>query len=383
MQKRFFLAALAAVALTMGFTACDDDDDVDAGKYEMNVFLRLDHVSSDEDESEQIFETYINSLGITDQEEMIVAIQGKDSLDCVNTVTERCAKAEAQLNGQQWSDVTAISVSIDAVKNSTLLYSKTFGTSSSNGKDFEIKQFGPDVSNRGGHSVKDMFVQCQNEKWDWSSFHSKWKYLHTYFNPIDLNRGAGGKYVYAMFDHFTETSFKDLRTYVINNDTQRLNQYIADVLILVSDSYHGDFHEFTYNGATYKYAHGIYNDPVMWDMNMGAGGPYLHLFYSTDATHFQRVIDIDMSLIAYCEDSNWSWFKYHDFTIDEIGRGNWRYSEFVKAVRYNNGNVTFERADGDFNQSAGGAFIHMRADYISFDELRNNEFDENGNVIKD
>jgi len=378
MNKRFFLAALSAVALTMGFTACDDDN-VDAGKYEMNVFLRLDQVSSDEDESKQIFETYITALGITDQEEMTVTIQGKDSLDCVNTVTEKCAKAEAQLNGQQWSSLTAISVSIPAEKNSTLLYSKTFGTSSSNGKKFTIKQFGPEVSNRGGHSAKDMLVQCQNSP----SGSSDWKYEHPYYNPIELNWDARGKYVYTMFDNSGVTSFKDLRTYVINNDTDSLNQYIADVLILVSDSYHGDFHEFTYNGATYKYAHGIYNDPVMWDMNMGASGPYLHLFYSTDAMHFQRVIDIDMSLIAFCEDSFWVSFKYHNFTLDDIGRGNWRYSEFVKAVRYNNGNVVFERADGDFNQGAGGAFLHMRADYISFDELRNNEFDENGNAIKD
>jgi len=43
MYRKFFLATLAAVALTLGFTACSDDDENEpSGKYELKVGLRFE-----------------------------------------------------------------------------------------------------------------------------------------------------------------------------------------------------------------------------------------------------------------------------------------------------------------------------------------------------
>jgi len=378
MNKRFLFAALAAVALTMGFTACDDDDDVDAGKYEMNVFLRLNQVSSDEAESNQIFETYRTSLGITDQEEMIVAVTGKDSLDCVNTVAEKCAKAEALLDGQQWSGLTAISVSIPAEKDYTLLYAKTFGKAADNtDRPFIVSFHGGGSGGIQGKAATAMCVQVQNGS------KKGWAGDYPYYANVDLNLNTRGKYIYAMFDTEGVTSFKDLQQLVLENDhSEELNKYIADVKVVISDSYPSDFHEFTYEGATYKYAHGIYGDPVMWDMNMGAGGPYLLLFYSTDAVKFQRVIDIDECVFAHRGQDRG---EKPVITIWEIGKGPWDFSDFVNGLRYKNGNVYYEQEWADFNMGCKdieGDRIEMRADYISFDHLKRLKFDENGNAIK-
>jgi len=376
MKKKTIIAALAAAALTMGFSACSEKN---AANYEMNVFLCVDHVSSDTAETRQIAETYIKALGIADKEEMTVKVAGKDSLDCVSTVAKKCAKAEKELEGQQWTDFSIISAYSFSEKSATELYKKAFGTADNDWDGtpathtINIYLFGDDVKHKGGHAATSMHVQSQSFGIGLFS-RSEWRKTYPYYCLMDMNEAAGGRYVYMMFGQ-ENTSFKDLQAIVRENDhSEELNKYIADIVVLVSNSAIPDFKEFTLDGAKYQYAQGIYGDPVKWDLNYRAGGPYLYLFYSTDAVKFQRVIDIDecgiFSSNEHC-------------TINDIGRGPWDVSKLVEAVKYDNGNVVFYGKDIDFNEGAGGAFIHMRADYISFEHLKNLSFDENGKAIYD
>jgi len=376
-MKKIFLAALAAAALTMGFSSCSEKN---AADYEMNVFLGVDVVSSDTAETKQIAETYIKALGITNQEEMTVKVTGKDSLDCVSTVAKKCAKAEKELEGQQWTDLSAVSVYTLAEKNSARIYTKSYGTLSDNGSRPLKSVFGYNVKNRGGHTATSMHVQAQS-KGIWVG--AEWPKKYPYYCDMNLNMSAGGQCVYAMFGQET-ISFKDLQAIVRADDhSEELNKYIADVLVMVSDDDAANFKEFHIGDITYKYAQGIYGDPVKWDLNYRAGGPYLYLFYSTDAVKLQRVIDIDECLMACSSLHNGCFWESHEnFTIDEVGRGPWDVSTFVEGVGNCYGNVVNHGPDVDFNEGAGGAFIHMRADYISFEHLKNLEFDADGNAIK-
>jgi len=131
MNKRFFLAALSAVALSLGFTACDDDDDAN-GDYQLTASVRLDMIGQDIEESISIYGCYANTLGTSMTEESsTVKIAGTDSLDCINKVLSLCSQAHEKLNKESWNDVTGISV----IANNTKLYSRKYGSNADNSSD--------------------------------------------------------------------------------------------------------------------------------------------------------------------------------------------------------------------------------------------------------
>jgi len=139
MNKLYYLAALAAVALSLGFTACDDDDVINNKperekrdtQYRLKAFMQLDRIGTDDDQTQKVLQTYhetlhqLDSIGEKDFS-MTVSVKGTDSLACINALLDQCKKADATLANQELKgDASTISILLES--NYEVLFSKTYG----------------------------------------------------------------------------------------------------------------------------------------------------------------------------------------------------------------------------------------------------------------
>jgi len=346
MTKRFFLAALAAVALTIGFTACsDDDDDVDAGKYELTVNVHADAVGSDYQEFVTIYNAYRSAFGLgemnenTDDESLEdVVITGKDSLDCVSSIQKKCDQAEKALKGQEWSDVNEIAIR-DANTNAKI-YTKQYGAPADNGISHDTFDRVDDYWNLW--ETPEYFyvalVNIDSRSSTLTYFSELWHgglYNHLYVGE-DLNKGAGGNYVYPSYFGFVMRADDD------SWDRDAPKRHVGGMLVLNNESGTNPPAEFWFEDCLYKIAKDANCQEYSYDLNHKAGGSYLYL-YTTEARYTGKVLRGDLSEI---------YWSGNDIT----DRG---YS-FVRGVTYGSDkSITLTHPNGiDLNQGAGGKYMY-------------------------
>lgn len=373
MTKRFFLAALAAVALSMGFTACDDDD-VDAGKYEMEGGFSIIDFNTDSVEYKHIIDVYSQALGIN-TEDMEFTIHGKDSMDCVNNIKKCCEQAEALLTDVTWSGVYYAEACIKDYKIS--VYEHQFGQGAENSNIHELfpHWFDKPMSYPGyrnetlfttGFSVQNNGETNPIDS-DWSPY--TWYCSRRVNFPKDDRNNL---YLCMQVAYYSVDDVKQM----VKNDDSRLNELVGDVLVLYF--YNGNYpNQFTYNGATYKVCGGgTMGEKAPIDLNYKSGGPYMYLYVSHDVKHFNRVLNAgDISLF---EDDD-------DFFFEDTWGERNSTSQLVQGVRMNDsGFMSNHYEDGiDFNLGCGKSFylskenipdcnnfIKLRLCYIPLDELR-------------
>lgn len=367
MRKIFFLVAFAAIALTMGLTSCEKENKND---YELKVYLYAAKGSNDHDETKDILSEYYNSFGYSAvAEDKLISVNGKDSLDCIKVINENCAKAEAKLKGNSWTDQTSIWVISE--DEDTQIYECKYGIDAESADNASVydNRFGkcrsydsivPDVDD---YTFAKSFSVQENGHTLYSD--TEWQ-RRIYFNTENLNSEAGGRFLY-LCTKISDLKISDIKTMISNNDESLNNgNLIGDVIVLNSYT-HPD--TITYDGIEYKAVKGGTDgerEPV--DLNYKAGGPYLYMYYSTDVLHFRRVLDLHGS---------WMVSSGKDFSIDKVTRYPVydRYdSSFAKGVEFDeNGNIRLSRENGvDLNEGAGGDYIHFLTAYLPFDYILNN-----------
>lgn len=105
MKKNLFFAALAAVALTMGFASCSNDDD-NTSAYDETYIVRFDNHNSGSNEYNIIAEAYRSALGITDTIASTVIVSGKDQADCDSIFKQKLKKVDNKLSAMTWDETT-------------------------------------------------------------------------------------------------------------------------------------------------------------------------------------------------------------------------------------------------------------------------------------
>ncbi len=340
MTKRFFLAALTAVALTLGFTACSDDENEHSGKYEMTVSVHADEIGSDTEELAVICNAYRTAFGLgqlsENTEDETTTIQGNDSLECANTIKQLCVKAEKQLEGTTWTDRNI--VSIRDIATNAAVYTHTYGAKAENGASIEHFDRAPgrQIPAVNTYCVADLCVDSRSSAcYEWSEL---WR--RNYLGH-DLNCCAGGNYVYPSISVLDITNVYDL--------ILCLKYMVGGIYVLNNESGGNPPETFEYDGCTYTIAKDANTGKYSFDLNHKAGGKYLYL-YTTRADQTQKYLQ------AYNIKIWWD----DDDCSDEYER---RF--FVKGLTlYRNGEIKLTHPNGiDLNQDAGGDYIYMIADF--------------------
>jgi len=337
MKYKNLVVAFAAVALTVGFSACSDDEDV-TGKYELEVNVHADAMGSDVQEFVSICNAYRTAIGLDElnanTENESVCFTGKDSLDCVASIQKCCAQAEMALNGKTWEDKNVISIR-DANTNAPI-YIKQYGSSADNSitthtfdkvdSDFLI------VKNIPSHFWV-TFVHIDSRSNCISPFTSFWQDNYV---GRDLNVGAGGNYVYPSYSGF-----------VVNDEVGVSDSFVGGMLVLKNESGLEPPTEFKFENCLYTIAKDVCNRAYSFDLNHKAGGSYLYL-YTTRSSNTGKVLRGDWSKIVTAD---------HDITSNE--------SNLVRGVTYwSNQTITLTYPKGiDLNEGAGGDWVYWREIY--------------------
>jgi len=371
MTKRFFLAALTAVALSMGFTACSDDDENErfTGNYKLSGTVSIGSNNSDETEYDHILSTYCEALGITEGDGF--TIKGKDSLDCVSNILTCCMEAEAKLAGQSWSGVYSVDAMDEGGKTS--FYTQEYGESGDNGlvhypflKVDAARKSSKWVAEKTSEIKDNTFIsglftqyvgsnECCPPDLGWPE--------SLYYSLARVTKSNKNAVYVAMSDpYYTEDEVKAM----YQNDDPKLNTLIGDVKVLYF--YHGNYpEEFTYNGAKYEVCRGDNGTGAPIDLNYKSGGPYMYLYVSHDVKHFGRVLNAKWtSFIAQ--------YKKNFFFGDTSGEGNNALSELVQGIyQDNSGNLSDHYEDGvDFLLGTGHSdFLKMRVGYLPLEYMEN------------
>jgi len=101
MNKKIIFAALAAVALLVGFTSCNkNDDDVNANNsFKETYTFHYELLGENTSNRDYIFSAYNKALGTaTGERNPQITITGKDSVDCRTKLLEKIAKANEEVD---------------------------------------------------------------------------------------------------------------------------------------------------------------------------------------------------------------------------------------------------------------------------------------------
>ena len=349
MSKHFLLAVLAAATLSLGFTACSDDDANIAENYSETYTMHFSENSNDaeEEEIESILSAYYEVLGLGDSsEEESITVTGADSASCVKKFLDLMATAESSLASKTWS--TAYSVT-GSDSHHTRVYDKTYGAYADNDVDvYVVDAFGTTNTYK---YVKELDVD------EFGNYFTAHYYFTTHYCSDDLNRDAGGDYVYMAAE-----------------GTNNINEAVTGAFVLSSEF--GDpVESLTYHGI-------VYNLASHTDLNRKAGGSYLYLYTTRDkATNEALRYDGLRTCFAGHNPTN-GYSSYIPMTLtnaegkyDVVGDR----AEFLPGTpcytdRSQLDNITLRYRDDvldytqglDLNEKAGGAYIYVIAQWETF-----------------
>lgn len=101
MNKKIIFAALAALALTVGFTSCNknDDDESVNNSFKETYTFHYELLGENTSDRDYIFTAYNKALGTAKGERNPeITITGKDSVDCRTKLLEKIAKANEEVD---------------------------------------------------------------------------------------------------------------------------------------------------------------------------------------------------------------------------------------------------------------------------------------------
>lgn len=364
MNKKFFLAAFAAVALTMGFTACSDDENETVKNGVKETFsLKVDADEAGDDMTE-VYEAYYDAAGIAKYADvMTVDIQGKDSADCAQKFIALLKKAEAKFTAKtNWEERVCV-VAQDS--KYTEVYRKYFGANSENGGlHFFCSSFirQPNIYPKRGEYIRDLFVDTWGSSYrttDVENFYKKHIYLHA-----DLNEFAGGRYVYLGEELTTNPDSAVTGAFVLKSTTGVCRR------------------ELVYNGITYQCSSELDNTVFPnyrnRDLNEDAGGPWLFLYTTHDPATGKRLMSGVFGCVGYDDCATLDDFKGYTekdrstlgYSIKDIAdEMEFMPGSYAVSTDSDLDNIKLEFRDApyeldlkrgqDMNQGAGGAWIYV------------------------
>ena len=265
---------LIALALSLSFTACSDDENeaiIEDG-YSMTYNL---HFGGDGDDADEAIKTYYVATGLADGcDEETVTVTGRDSAACNKSFRAIMAKAEATLNSKaDWEEAVSI-VARDS--NDSLIYRKIYGAAGDNSTYNSAEPLrtkdGKTMATTDKLFIKDYYV----DSWKSGSGY-KWYSSDTYYTYPDLNDAAGGTYVYMSAV-----------------PTDNIEEAITGAFVLCCQFPDTVPHELTYNGVVYSCSSeldgGEQPNYRNRDLNEKAGGRWLYLYTTHDPSLGQALV---------------------------------------------------------------------------------------------
>ena len=267
MYNKFLWAALGTAALSLGFAACDDDDDnatIDDGYSETYTL----HFGGMGDDASEAVKAYYAATGLADDcEEETVTVSGKDSAACNKTFRAIMTKAEDALNSKtDWEDAVSI-VAHDS--RDSLIYRKVYGDNGNNATEYARVEplqniNGKAIAVSNTMYIKDYYVDS------WSSCSGcNWYGSDKYFTYPDVNDCAGGRYVYISAE-----------------PTDNIEEAITGAFVLCCQMPDTVPHELTYNGVIYTCSSELDGETQPnyrnRDLNEKASGRWLYLYTTHD-----------------------------------------------------------------------------------------------------
>lgn len=359
-MKTFRFLALALLAGAMGFVSCDNDEVGEEGNKEYLFAAGCHILDVDGDETGEIKEQQhdivnaaLAKVGFTGESDYPLSITGKDSASVSKVLLEKMAQVEkaianAPVHINAELDVKGAEKSIvnSDDKDGRIVntwYEKTFGVPSNASYDkasmynLNARLYVKWLRTRGWHN---------------------WEKQGTYWTEIcyDLNKGAGGDYIYLVFEH----SGKYGEKYVWENQFE--GSYITDVIAVKDHDAPKDLYVKD-KGRWYHREEGVCN------LNAGAGGEHIRLYATRE-----KIKDVDG--------------RYYYLTTGRIDKGtstclkhssdNFTLTTVSSARTADLGHMTLDRIvplydkngdrkdlEADLNKGAGGKYIKLVLTYAT------------------
>ena len=359
MNKKLLLAALAAATLSLGLTACSDDekDALANDGYSMTYNLHFNGIGDDADEA---IKAYYVATGLVDGcDEETVTVTGRDSAACNASFRALMAKAEDVLSSKtDWEEAISI-VARDS--NDSLIYRKVYGSGSNNCEYARINPLttygNKTIAPSNTLFIKDYYVDS------WASRSgSSWYDSDTYYTHPDVNDCAGGRYVYISAER-----------------TDNIEEAITGAFVLCCQMPDTVPHELTYNGVVYTCSSELDGEAQPnyrnRDLNEKAGGRWLYLYTTHDPSLGKALIwgtyscrcetnvlgsggFVDKPLSYYTNQYNL--FDFGDFTEFMPGTVCCYSLDDLKNIRLRYRDVDYNMEWGqELNEGAGGSYYYL------------------------
>ena len=208
MNKIFLLAALSAATLSLGFTACSDEDDSEL-KHSETYSLHFYTEPDADTDLQTLVNAYCSATGLSTDDVLEFTVTKGDSTACANALLDMMEKAETALSAESnWQGESTVLVT-DTRHNH--IYTRCYGLNGDNSSAYiTIRKFGVTYSGSVEKYVKDIYVDAFEKGWGKG-------FVASYYSSCDMNEAAGGRDVYIEYVTTDDASEAVTGAFVLNS----------------------------------------------------------------------------------------------------------------------------------------------------------------------
>lgn len=276
MKKIKLIMALATCSVAACMTSCDDDEIISVDNGVEYAFVGTCEFSNKATAEDSAFVSNAFKEAGVPLDGYTLVIAGKDSADVnsqltetMDKVVEKVSALSERLNftvGAKGAEKQYVNADNDKEHPTRVWYQKEIGFPEVTGGGSTYNAI------ESGHEYRFVTgLDADISEFFWQKLFLVSNYTGTIF--FDLNRGAGGKYIYLQFEH-DNSSYKEGKDGEFKWDDKYKEKYITHVIAVYGGN---PSDKMTVNGRTYKRATG--------DLNKGAGGEYIWLYTTTDPVY--------------------------------------------------------------------------------------------------